>query len=64
MAQAKHKVIIMESERGWGQRVDDIELYDTREQAEARISEFNAKNTETTVPDWYMYAEYGGLAKA
>lgn len=62
MAQEKHKVIIMESERGWGQRVDGVELYDTREQAEARISEVNAQNTETTVPDWYMYAQYGGEA--
>ena len=52
----KVKVVIIESERGWGQRIDEVKEFDTREQAEDFVEEFNADNTEDTVPDWYMYA--------
>lgn len=54
---AKTIVIIVESECGWGQRIDETKEFDTREQAEVFVEEFNSKNTEDTVPDWYMYAE-------
>lgn len=53
----KFKVALIESERGWGQRIDEIEEYDTYEEAVARIKEVNAKNNLSYVPDWYMYAE-------
>ena len=47
----------MESERGWGQRVDDTEFFDSKEQADSFVAQFNARNNQPTVPDWYMYAE-------
>lgn len=49
-------VAIIESERGWGQKVDDVKEFESFEQAEKFVVEFNSKNTETEVPDWYMYA--------
>ena len=52
----KFKVQIIESERGWGQKTDSIEEFDTYEQAVARIKDFNKDNNEDKVPDWYMYA--------
>lgn len=50
------KVELIESERGWGQRLDEVREFPSREEAEAFVAEFNSKNNETTVPDWYMYA--------
>ena len=49
-------VTIIESERGWGQRVDEIKEFDTFETAKAFVDKFNSSNTESTVPDWYMVA--------
>lgn len=47
----------MESERGWGQRVDEILKFDTYEEADKYKKEFNSKNNLPEVPDWYMYAD-------
>jgi hypothetical protein len=58
-----HKVLIIESERGWGQRIDDIELFETKQEALDFCEKFNSKNIETTVPDWYMRADYVGQVK-
>lgn len=55
----KTQVLIIESERGWGQRVDEIRYFDTREEAESFCNEYNTKNDKDTVPDWYMYATIG-----
>lgn len=57
----KRQVIITEYERGWGQRVDEIEYYDSDEAALKRIKEFNANNKDNTVPDWYMSASLGDV---
>lgn len=54
------RVYIIESEREWGQRVDETKEFETRELAEAFVTEYNSKNTEKTVPDWYMYAVIAG----
>lgn len=59
--QRKIKVEIIESERGWGQRVDEVKEFDTLEQANKFIEFFNKPNKENAaktdaVPDWYMYA--------
>lgn len=51
------KVIIIESERGWGQRVDEIVSFDTYEEAKAYQIEFNKENDLDHVPDWYMVAK-------
>lgn len=49
-------VTIIESERGWGQRVDEVKRFDTLADAEAFVKEFNSGNTELVAPDWYMVA--------
>lgn len=54
------KVEIVESEHGWGQRIDSTEEFKTQEEVDAFIKEFNAKNNKDTVPDWYMYARQVG----
>ncbi len=51
------KVYIIESERGWGQKIDEVKEFDTLELAETFVTEYNSHNTEETVPDWYMRAE-------
>ena len=54
----KFKVLIIESERGWGQRVDETKYFDTKEEAEKFIEDYNKQNNEDKVPDWYMYARF------
>jgi hypothetical protein len=50
------KVELIESERGWGSKVDDYMVCLTEDDAQEFKKEFNAKNNESSVPDWYMYA--------
>lgn len=56
-ANTMYKVHIIESERGWGQRIDEIKEFKTLAAAEKFVEEFNKKNNKDTVPDWYMYAQ-------
>lgn len=51
----KYRIRLVESERGWGQEYWN-EDYDTREDAQHRIKEVNAKNTALTAPDYYISA--------
>lgn len=56
------KVAIIESERGWGSKVDEVKSFDTLEEAKTFQKEFNRPNEEDyaktkRVPDWYMQAE-------
>jgi hypothetical protein len=51
------KVPVTESERGWGRKIDDYMVCLSMEDAKAFTKEFNAKNTDETVPDWYMVVE-------
>ena len=51
------EVWLIESERGWGQRVDEKRHFDTYEEAKAFVNEFNSHNNEDTVPEWYMFAK-------
>lgn len=51
------KVAIIESESGWGQKVDEVKEFNSYEDAKKFQMEFNKENTETVVPDWYMYAQ-------
>lgn len=53
---SKILVHIIESEAGWGQRIDERREFDTVEQAEAFVTQFNEPNNEARVPSWYMYA--------
>lgn len=52
----KWHVRLIESERGWGQRVDEVKVFNTDDEALAFVEDFNSKNDKDTVPDWYMYA--------
>ena len=51
-----YKVYIIESEKDWGQRVDEIREFDTEDEADAFVIKFNSANTGDVTPDWYMYA--------
>lgn len=63
MKNFKFKVNLIESERGWGSRVDEVKEFDSYPEAEKFIEEFNAENTESSAPDWYMYAERANYKK-
>lgn len=54
------RVDLIEYERGWGSKVDDTLYFDNEYEAREYVKTFNARNTATTVPDWYMIAEYRG----
>jgi hypothetical protein len=51
------KVTIIESERGWGQRVDEVKEFKDYEDAKKFQIDFNKQNNKDAVPDWYMVAE-------
>lgn len=54
----KTTVHIIESERGWGSKIDEVKEFPTREAAEKFVSDFNSDNIQDgPVPDWYMIAE-------
>lgn len=53
----KWKVLVIESERGWGQKVDSVHVFDTYEEALKFQTKFNEPNTAISAPDWYMVAE-------
>ena len=56
-----YRVDIIESERGWGSKVDETLYFDNEEEARKYVVGYNAKyNTSKEVPDWYMVAEYCG----
>ena len=58
----KVKVEIIESERGWGSKIDEVKYFEALTIEEATklatdfCNEYNAKNNKNVVPDWYMYA--------
>jgi len=51
------KIAVIESEAGWGAKIDDWMVCLSVEDAKAFEKEFNSKNTESSAPDWYMMAE-------
>lgn len=54
-------VQIIESERGFGQKVDETKTFDTKEEAKQFCREYNRKwNPPGPTPDWYMYARLKG----
>ncbi len=52
----KFRVEVIESERGWGQRVDKVKLFDDAQEALDWVRKFNSANNKDKVPDWYMFA--------
>ena len=55
-----YRVDLIEYERGWGSKIDETLYFDNEEEAREYVKTFNARNTATTVPDWYMIADYRG----
>lgn len=53
----KVKVHIIESEAGWGQRLDEEREFDSVEAADAFVERFNSANDKEEIPSWYMYAK-------
>ena len=51
------KVAVIESEAGWGRKIDDWMVCLSIEDAKSFEKEFNSKNTESSAPDWYMKVE-------
>jgi hypothetical protein len=51
------RVVVIESERGWGQKVDMYRRFATEEEALAYQRDFNKTNPPGLAPDWYMQAE-------
>lgn len=52
-------VLIIESELGWGQKVEATLEFPTHEEAEQYVREYNRKHNPPMdrTPDWYMYAK-------
>jgi hypothetical protein len=53
----RFRVDIIESERGWGQKIDEQRFFNDANEAYKFVEEFNAQNTAPAAPDWYMYAQ-------
>lgn len=51
------KIAVIESESGWGSKIDDYMVCLSVEDAKDFAKEFNSKNTEAVTPSWYMKAE-------
>lgn len=56
MAKYKWRVDVIESERGWGQKIDSTKFFKTEPEAVKWVKEYNAENNLPYVPNWYMYA--------
>jgi len=50
------RVTVIESERGWGMKVDQYRRFPTKEAAVTWANNFNKDNPTDHVPDWYMQA--------
>lgn len=57
MGKQAHKVAVIESESGWGRKIDDWMVCLTPEDTLLFKEEFNSKNDSEVVPDWYMVVE-------
>jgi hypothetical protein len=55
-----YQVDIIESERGWGSKIDQVKYFETESEAREFCREFNSSNTDAVAPDWYMQANYMG----
>ena len=51
------KVVVIESERGWGQKIDEIVEFDSAEKAWAYHDHINNQNNLDSAPDIYWRAE-------
>jgi hypothetical protein len=51
------RINIIESERGWGQKINETLYFDTEEEALEYQKKYNSRNTSLTTPEWYIYAD-------
>jgi hypothetical protein len=51
-----YRVDIIESERGWGQKVDEVKYFDNFDEASNFVKNYNSANPPGPAPDWYMMA--------
>ena len=51
------QVNIIESERGWGQKLDETLYFKTEKSALSFVVKHNSKNILSTAPEIYWYAE-------
>lgn len=57
----KFVVHIIESEAGWGQKLDEVKEFDTEAEAKSFVKGYNEKyNNLPVTPSWYMVAQYIG----
>lgn len=61
--QNAYRVDIIESERGWGSKVDEVKYFDSKESAVAFCEEYNKDCPTDHVPAWYMVARYQGKVR-
>ena len=56
------RVKVIESERGWGQKIIERHGFDTLEKAKKFVETFNAEHCppRDNVPDYYMQARIAG----
>ena len=55
------RVDIVESERGWGSKIDETIYFDNEQEARQYVTDYYLKwNNKEYVPDWHMVAEYRG----
>ena len=58
MVKNKIKVLMIESDAGWGQKIDEVKEFDTKEAAIKFVIDYNKKyNNQATTPSWYIKAE-------
>lgn len=56
-----YRVDMIESERGWGQKLDESIYFDNEAEARQYAIDYNLKhNNKDYIPDWYIRAEYVG----
>lgn len=56
-----YRVDIIESERGWGSKIDEIKYFDNEPEAKEFVRKYNLEyNPPGPAPDWYMIAQYVG----
>ena len=61
---AVYRVTQWEMERGWGRKHWADHDFTSLEEAKLFANTENSKNTEVTVPDWYVYADKPRLVDA
>lgn len=57
MKNLAYRIPVIESEKGYGRKIDDYMVCLSEEDCLEYQKEFNSKNTETVTPDWYMVVE-------